>query len=259
MLRIIKRQTSQTTNRLLHSSPHLNKIKIVKEDESKPGVLDALNEKDFKQTDEGKVAKFYESAFWFKKQKEKSKSKFYDGNMDIKIMLALLFGGGCYYLYVDRKWKLHFNNNYHNKAINEIKKDIRLKVAFGGDLVFKEFLKAGESCLTKDVARVMFYVTGPNKKEGVVMCEAVYDEENFEWVLSRVYLDFWADPKNKDLPPVHMQIFPKKMINPVGWQSAREQYVRSQYITTPDKYMMGDKRNNDNKKSEIEENNSKLE
>jgi len=93
----------------------------------------------------------------------------------------------------------------------------------------------------------MFYVTGPNKKEGVVMCEAVYDEERFEWVLSRVYLDFWARPGEKDVPPVHMQIFPKELLNPVGWKSAREEFVRSRYITTPDKYMMGDVRNSSEK------------
>lgn len=183
--------------------------------------------------------KTHEKQSFLSKKFQKFKENFVYQNLDIKLMFlsVLLFIG--YYGYKEHIWNVHKNNKYHETAIQEILKNKKLKYANGGDVIFKGFMKNGENCLTKDVARVIFYTEGANKKPGLCLCEAVFDEETLAWELSRVYLDFWPYPDRKDAPPVHIQVFPSsvdQLVIPENnkFKRAKDQWVMSDKIMKPE-------------------------
>lgn len=162
------------------------------------------------------------------------KQSFEYQNLDIKLMILACVAFLMYKIYRERSWNIHKNNGYHQKALDEILKNPRLKAALGGSATFKNWLKKGENCLTADVARVIFIIEGANKKPGVCLVEAVFDEETFTWELSRVYLDFWPFPDKTDEPPVHIQVFPPELVVPERIKSARDQFVRMDKILKPE-------------------------
>ena len=92
-----------------------------------------------------------------------------------------------------------------------IEKDVRLKYAFGGEIIFDGITKNAVSEYEEDpvdhtiTARCFFNVKGVNEASGRVACEACRDGD-FNWKLNRVYLDFFRDEKAK---PLFIQIYPE--------------------------------------------------
>ena len=132
--------------------------------------------------------------------------------LGILVFTSLVFAG-VYgqneYVYQTQS-KLHTENNYPFDALKVIESDIRLKYAFGGEVIFDGITKNAVSEYDEDpvdhtiTARCFFNVKGVNAASGRVAVEAHRDAE-FNWVLRRVYLDFFREEKAR---PLFIQILP---------------------------------------------------
>ena len=166
-----------------------------------------------------KLTKLYQATPFYKlpkffKEKINNLPPYVDrSTLGILIFSGTVFGivyGRNEYIYRTQS-KLHTNNNYVFDAVKLIEQDFRLKMAFGGEVIFQEITKNAVNEYEEDpvdgtiTARCFCNVKGVNSAWGRVAVEAHRDKD-FNWELQRVYLDFFRD---EDAKPLFIQIFPE--------------------------------------------------
>merc|ERR1712178_143284 len=165
-----------------------------------------------------KLTKFYQATPVYKfpvwiKNKINNLPPYVDrSTLGILVFTSIVFGiiyGKNEYLYQTQS-KLHTENNYPFEALKLIESDMRLRYAFGGEIIFDGISRNGASEYEENavdgtiIARCFFDVKGVNDAKGRVAVEAKRDS-NFDWTLQRVYLDFFRNEKAK---PLFIQILP---------------------------------------------------